>query len=278
MVALLVLTLGIGASTAIFRSSMPWFSAGCRSTSTTGSWRSGSARPREAAAAPTGRIAIPGASRAARRRTTSTGRPSSRCSSRWRPCRRRVHAAEPGAEPEDLVAQRVTAGFFDVLRVRPAIGRAFTAENEVDGRHRVGGAERCALASPFRRAIPKSSAGRFHSKTGRYESSASCRRTLRIPSGPCARRICGSLTLCPTTSGSEPGSFATYLQHRTAEAGRLGRAGAGADGSDGRRARESPTRRNKDNKAGVRPLRDHIVGARTKSWMLMLLGAVGSCC
>ena len=44
---------------------------------------------------------------------------------------------EPGAEPEDLRSQRVTAGFFDVLRVRPAIGRAFTAENEVDGRHRV---------------------------------------------------------------------------------------------------------------------------------------------
>ncbi len=31
---------------------------------------------------------------------------------------------------------------------------------------------------------------------------------------------------------------------------------------------------NKDDLAGVRPLRDHIVGARTKSWMLMLLGAV----
>ena len=44
---------------------------------------------------------------------------------------------EPGAEPEDLPATRVTAGFFDVLRIRPALGRAFTAEHEVDGRHRV---------------------------------------------------------------------------------------------------------------------------------------------
>jgi hypothetical protein len=35
---------------------------------------------------------------------------------------------EPGAEPEDLRSQRVTAGFFDVLRVRPTIGRPFTAE------------------------------------------------------------------------------------------------------------------------------------------------------
>ena len=31
---------------------------------------------------------------------------------------------------------------------------------------------------------------------------------------------------------------------------------------------------NKDTRAGVRPLRDHIVGARTTQWMLMLLGAV----
>src|SRR5947209_5937611 len=44
---------------------------------------------------------------------------------------------EPGGEPESLVPQRVTADFFKVLRVRPAIGRAFTAENEAAGRDRV---------------------------------------------------------------------------------------------------------------------------------------------
>ena len=32
---------------------------------------------------------------------------------------------------------------------------------------------------------------------------------------------------------------------------------------------------NKDSYIGVRPLRDHIVGARTRQWMLLLLGAVG---
>ena len=31
----------------------------------------------------------------------------------------------------------MTAGFFDVLRIRPAFGRAFTADHEIDGRHRV---------------------------------------------------------------------------------------------------------------------------------------------
>src|SRR5687768_8341244 len=44
---------------------------------------------------------------------------------------------EAGAEPEDLPAQRVTAGFFNVLRVQPALGRAFRQENETDGNHRV---------------------------------------------------------------------------------------------------------------------------------------------
>ncbi len=43
----------------------------------------------------------------------------------------------PGGEPESLIPQRVTASFFQVLRVQPALGRAFTAENEVAGRDRV---------------------------------------------------------------------------------------------------------------------------------------------
>lgn len=40
-------------------------------------------------------------------------------------------------EPETLPAQAVTADFFPVLRVTPLIGRPFTQENEVAGRARV---------------------------------------------------------------------------------------------------------------------------------------------
>jgi hypothetical protein len=43
---------------------------------------------------------------------------------------------EPGTEPEEMRSQRVTAG-FTVLREQPVRGRAFTADNEVDGRDRV---------------------------------------------------------------------------------------------------------------------------------------------
>jgi putative ABC transport system permease protein len=44
---------------------------------------------------------------------------------------------EPGAEPESLVPERVTASFFDVLRVHPVTGHAFTADSEIEGRDRV---------------------------------------------------------------------------------------------------------------------------------------------
>jgi putative ABC transport system permease protein len=43
-----------------------------------------------------------------------------------------------GDQPaEFLPGQRVSAEFFDVLGVHPVIGRAFTTDNEVEGRHRV---------------------------------------------------------------------------------------------------------------------------------------------
>src|SRR5688572_12516393 len=43
----------------------------------------------------------------------------------------------PGVEPESLVPQRVTADFFKVLRVSPTLGRTFTVENERAGADRV---------------------------------------------------------------------------------------------------------------------------------------------
>ncbi len=45
--------------------------------------------------------------------------------------------AEHGEEPETLEAQAVTSEFFDVLGVRPLLGLPFTATNEVDGHARV---------------------------------------------------------------------------------------------------------------------------------------------
>jgi putative ABC transport system permease protein len=41
------------------------------------------------------------------------------------------------SEPADARAQRITPEFFPVLRVAPMLGRAFSANDEVEGRHRV---------------------------------------------------------------------------------------------------------------------------------------------
>ena len=40
-------------------------------------------------------------------------------------------------EPTDARAQRVTWEFFPLLRAQPLLGRGFTADDEIDGRHRV---------------------------------------------------------------------------------------------------------------------------------------------
>jgi putative ABC transport system permease protein len=42
-----------------------------------------------------------------------------------------------GGEPAEARGQRVTSGFFDVLRVAPALGRTFTAGDETFGQHKV---------------------------------------------------------------------------------------------------------------------------------------------
>ena len=137
VVALLVLTLGIGASTAIFSVVDAVVLRGLPFDEHDRLVAVGERRPRRLRL-PATRIAIP--------RPLSSAAPQNYMD--WAAQQQVfesmaaiaggvVHAARAGAEPEDLRAQRVTADFFDVLRVQPALGRAFTAENEVDGRHRV---------------------------------------------------------------------------------------------------------------------------------------------
>ena len=102
---------------------------------------------------------------------------------------------EPGAEPEDLRAQRVTSGFFNVLRTAPAIGRAFTSENEVDGRHRVAvlsdGLWRRRFggdASVVGRTIPL--------EGGSYEIVGVMPADFQYPSARCAPPISGCRMSC----------------------------------------------------------------------------------
>jgi putative ABC transport system permease protein len=182
---------------------------------------------------------------------------------------------EPGAEPEDLRSQRVTAGFFDVLRVRPAMGRPFTAEHEVDGRHQV------AILSDglWRRrfgADPQIVGRTIPLEGGSYEVLGVMPPEFEYPIGvPRPTELWVPYVVPENERIRNPRSFSIYLQTiaRLKAGVTLAQAQAEMDRIAANLTAAHPEW-NKDTLFGVRPLRDHLVGARTKDWMLMLLGAV----
>jgi putative ABC transport system permease protein len=186
---------------------------------------------------------------------------------------------DPAAEPEDIPGVRVTSGFFDVLRIRPALGRVFTPEHEIDGRHRV-----VVLSdSLWRRRLggnPDVVGKTIALDDGPYEvlgvlppdvsldvaySGGAARPSeilvpYVIPDRERLRTPGGRVMIIKSIARLKPGVSIPQAQAQ------LDQIAAALEAAD-------PVW-NKDNKAGVRPLRDHLVGTSTKSWMLMLLGAV----
>ncbi|MCC7033370.1 MAG: ABC transporter permease [Acidobacteria bacterium] len=183
---------------------------------------------------------------------------------------------EPGSEPEDLRALRATADFFKVLRIAPAIGRPFTAENEVEGRHRV-----VVLSdSLWRRRFggdPGIIGQTIPLEGNRYEVIGVLPPDVTYPVGAArASDLYVPYVVPPDERVRKPDWISIYLQTigRLKPGVSLEQAQARMDQIAASLQAEHPEW-NKDSLAGVRPLRDHIVGARTKAWMLMLLGAVG---
>ena len=188
---------------------------------------------------------------------------------------------EPGVEPESLVPQRVTAPFFDVLRVRPAIGRVFTAENEAPGRDRVAVLSDAIWRRRFGgdpqvvgRTIPLDD---VEGGEGRYEVlgvmppgfaypvSVSRPTDIWIPYVvPADQRI------------RHPASRSIYLQT-------IARLKPGVSlAARRRRWIKSPLRSRRRTRSGTRTTesasgRSSITSSdrATKSWLLLLLGAVG---
>jgi putative ABC transport system permease protein len=183
--------------------------------------------------------------------------------------------SEPGAEPEDLRGQRVTAGFFDVLRMRPALGRAFTAEHEIDGRHRV------AILSDalWRRRFggnPQIVGRTISLDVGNYDVLGIMPPGVTYPVGAVrSTDLWVPYVVPPRERIRDPRGRASVLQSiaRLKPGVSIEQAQAQLDQIAAALEEANPVW-NKDNKVGVRPLRDHLVGASTKSWMLMLLGAV----
>ncbi len=183
---------------------------------------------------------------------------------------------QPGTEPEDLRSQRVTAGFFDVLRSHPAIGRAFTAKHEVAGRDRV-----VVLSDQlWRRRFDADPAivGRTIPLNGNgYEVVGVMPPTFAYPVGlPRPTDLWIPYVVPENERVRNPNSISIYLQT-------IARLKAGVSMSQAQAQldqisaaiRAAHPNWNRGSVAGVRPLIDHLLGARTKSWLLLLLGAVG---
>jgi putative ABC transport system permease protein len=192
---------------------------------------------------------------------------------------------EPGAEPESLVPQRVTASFFNVLRVAPALGRAFTASNETAGQDRV------AILSDglWRRRFGADAAiiGRIVPLDDLEADSASGQRGYEVvgvmppsfayPVGATrATDIWIPYVIPDNQRIRDPRQRTNYLQviARLRPDTSLAQAQAQMHQVAAALQQANPVW-NKGNDAGVRPLVDHLIGTRIKSWMLMLLAAVG---
>jgi len=183
---------------------------------------------------------------------------------------------ELGSEPEDLRALRVTADLFDVLRVAPRIGRAFTADNEVDGRDKV-----VVLSdSLWRRRFGADPAmvGRTIPLDGQpYDVVGVMPPEVTYPVGQARDTDVYLPYVIPADERTRiPNRHGYYLQTvgRLKPGITMGEAEAHMD-QIGKALQAAHPEWNKDTYAGTRPLRDHVVGSRTRSWMLMLLGAVG---
>src|SRR5256886_6149936 len=183
---------------------------------------------------------------------------------------------EPGAQPEDLRAARVTAGFFDVLRIRPARGRAFTSDNEIEGRHRVAVLSDALWRRRFG-GSPDAVGRTIPLEGANYE-------VLGVmPLGvayPIASRRPVDLWVPYVVPSDERIRHADRISIYLESIARLKpdvsirQAQAQMDQVAAALEAANPLW-NKDSKIGVLPLGDHLVGATMKSWMLMLLGAVG---
>ena len=186
-----------------------------------------------------------------------------------------VTLREAGAEPEDLRSQRVTAEFFKVLRVQPALGRALTAGEEVEGRHQVavlsdGLWRRRFGADPaiVGRTIPL--------EGGNYEVAGVMPPDFAYPVGaPRPTDLWVPYVVPSDERIRNPERMSVYLQTiaRLKPGVSVQQAQAQMDQIAAALEAAHPVW-NKDSRIGVRPLRDHLVGANTRSWMLMLLGAV----
>jgi predicted permease len=183
----------------------------------------------------------------------------------------------PGAELEIVRGQRVTASFFDVLRARPLVGAAFTSQNELTGSDRVvvvshgfwrryfGGDPAAVGRSIVFNDEPYSIVGvmpaTFAYPPGSSQPAEFWTPWFVVPQNPVqggAKALGGGVQAIARLKSD------VSLDQAQAQMSQVAATIAAAN---------PPT--NPGRRIGLRPLRDHLVGSSTRSWMLMLLAAVG---
>jgi len=177
--------------------------------------------------------------------------------------------------PEDLRALRKTANLLSILRVRPVIGQPYSEANEVDGNHRV------VLISDglWRRrfnADPNVVGKTITFDSGTWQVLGVMPAEFRYPIGPArATDLWVPLVFAERDKVRGPGR-AYYLNvvARLKPRVTLEQARARMEHITAGLATAHPEWFKERGIATV-TLHEYIVGANVKSWMLMLLGAVG---
>ena len=182
---------------------------------------------------------------------------------------------EPGAAPEELLAQRVSSDFFDVLHVAPLMGRAFSVDEEIDGRHRVAIISHGLWQRRFG-GVPDIVGTAMPLEGSRYEVVGVMPPRFSYPvASDSPTDVWVPLVFPEDERIRNPRRSSSYLQTigRLREGTSLEQASTQMDQIALALEQEHPAW-NKDRRVGVLPLHDHLIGDRTRSWMLLLLGAV----
>jgi predicted permease len=177
--------------------------------------------------------------------------------------------------PEDLRALRTTANLFSILRVRPAIGQPYSEANEVDGNHRVMLISDALWRRRFN-ADPDVVGKTLTFDSGTWQVLGVMPPEFRYPIGP-ARATDLWVPYVPAERDKVRGPGRSYYLNvvaRLKPGVTLEQARARMEQITAGLATAHPAWFTDRGIATV-TLHDYIVGANIKSWMLMLLGAVG---
>ena len=180
---------------------------------------------------------------------------------------------EPGVESADLSVLRVVGNLFGVLRVAPALGRTFIPDDEVDGRHRVA-----VLSDALWRRRFGGDAGIigrvFELDHAPYQVVGVLPPGVTYPVGGTATDLWIPLVI-PANHRIRTRGHVSYLRSiaRLKTGVSVSQAQAHMDQLFARLEQADPSW-HEDSGIGVEPLHEYVVGP-IRGGLLMLLGAVG---